>query len=169
MTVGSCLDETVSICSQVSWYLSPISETHGFRTTRRSLAALPLKVESRYFFLSPSASLHKLSLDSLWLRESQRRGGNWELGIGNLGIWGLPATRQLERLIDFGFCLLVDVFLSVLTMAPLRATRAVFTVLYAFASGRCGDRAAPSVRVRVRDPHLSPNPTPSKRHRRRFL
>jgi hypothetical protein len=49
--------------------------------------------------------------------------------------WSCPL--QLERLIDFGFCLLVDVFLSVLTMAPLRATRAVFTVLYAFASGRC--------------------------------
>jgi len=29
--------------------VSPISETHGFRATRRSLAALPLKVESSYF------------------------------------------------------------------------------------------------------------------------
>ena len=29
--------------------VSPISETHGFRPTRRSLAALPLKVESSYF------------------------------------------------------------------------------------------------------------------------
>jgi CHASE1-domain containing sensor protein len=44
---------------------------------------------------------------------------------------------QLERLIDFGFLLLLDVFLSVLTMAPLRAMRAVVTVLYAFLSGRC--------------------------------
>ena len=29
--------------------VSPISETLGFRATRRSLAALPLKVERRYF------------------------------------------------------------------------------------------------------------------------
>ena len=29
--------------------ISPIRETHGFRATRRSLAALPLKVESSYF------------------------------------------------------------------------------------------------------------------------
>jgi len=45
---GSCLHETVSA---VRWLgISPIQrETHGFRATRRSLAALNLKVESRYF------------------------------------------------------------------------------------------------------------------------
>ena len=43
---GSCLHETVSA---VRWLgISPISETHGFRATRRSLAALPSKVERRY-------------------------------------------------------------------------------------------------------------------------
>ena len=44
---GSCLHETVSA---VRWLgISPMSETHGFRATRRSLAALPLKVESSFF------------------------------------------------------------------------------------------------------------------------
>jgi len=41
-----CLHETVSA---VRWLGIAHSETHGFRATRRSLAALPLKVESRYF------------------------------------------------------------------------------------------------------------------------
>ena len=44
VTVGSCLHETVSAVRCLG--ISPISETHGFRATRRSLAALPLKVES---------------------------------------------------------------------------------------------------------------------------
>ena len=45
MTVGSCLHETVSAvrCLGIAQ-----SETHGFRATRRSLAALPLKAESSY-------------------------------------------------------------------------------------------------------------------------
>ena len=44
---GSCLHETVSA---VRWLgISRISETHGFRATRRSLAALPLSVESSHF------------------------------------------------------------------------------------------------------------------------
>ena len=43
---GSCLHETASV---VRWLGIAHSETHGFRATRRSLAALPLKVESSYF------------------------------------------------------------------------------------------------------------------------
>jgi len=41
-----CLQETVSAvrCLGIAH-----SETHGFRATRRSLSALPLKVESSHF------------------------------------------------------------------------------------------------------------------------
>jgi len=46
VTVGSCLHETVSAvrCLGIAH-----SDTHGFKATRRSLAALPLKVEISYF------------------------------------------------------------------------------------------------------------------------
>jgi len=71
VTVGSCLHETVRICSQVAWYIAQ-SETHGFRATRRSLAALPLqlKVESTcgYFRanVSPLESHTEVAL-GLWI------------------------------------------------------------------------------------------------------
>ena len=65
MTVGSCLHETVSAvrCLGIAH-----SETHGFRATRRSLAALPLKVESSYFcptFLYLSRSRNTRSVFSV--------------------------------------------------------------------------------------------------------
>ena len=54
------------LCSQVAWDLAhTYSETHGFRATRRSLAALPLKVESRYFRANVSLRVSYSVLHSL--------------------------------------------------------------------------------------------------------
>ena len=47
MTVGSCLHETVSAVRWL-WYLAQ-RDRNGFIPKRRSLAALPLKVECSYF------------------------------------------------------------------------------------------------------------------------
>ena len=49
VTVGRCLHDTVSLQYRYPWHIAH-SETHGFRATRRSLAALFLKVESKWNF-----------------------------------------------------------------------------------------------------------------------
>ena len=63
VTVGSCLHETVSA---VRCLCIAHSETYGFNQTRRSLAALPLKVESiatfgPVFLLLESSGFSKLN------------------------------------------------------------------------------------------------------------
>ena len=66
------------------WYLAH-SETHGFRATRRSLAALPLKVESSYF--RANVSLLELYADTVHTcRERLRRKYETEQAEGDIAM-----------------------------------------------------------------------------------